>query len=1019
MSLFQQGALRHGMFALIGLALVLSAWAVRRIVVEEALKAGLALSGVTADFRVVALDFNSLVLRDVEIEHRGITSLLAQEIAFDYRLTEAFAGGVRGVEGLGVEAWARFDGRQVIMMGAPEPWKQGVRRSGSPMPNIDFDDLRVHIDTPLGEVILDADIAANRDRGWIIDANIVPARVAHMTSGQRPEQDIVPDTVPDVEETIGEGTAPTTGNGNGGYPSITIDEADILALLGPDSAEISARFIVTDITGASWSARELDTSLYLTGDMADPMDPTTLSLTGQMRVAGYGTALPRHRADALAARMAPTPAPWAAPALSPHLDALRATLADALTGVDVSAAADVRVLGDTWAFTLTQPLSASFLGDGRLVAGQADTPFVIDIKKKSFSLQNALIYLSTDRLTQATIDVSDVESARNDAGQRTFEMIGRASMSPWDVDGLAVAMEIAALRFAAVGENWTASAEGRAGAEGRRAGLAVSGLSTDFNIAIQAKDGRIRVTPRPGSVQGVRMAMGSILGVDVRDVSARLGEVRPGRAFLDAGATGIQAAARVADLELYAARRPVFGARLRAPSVELSFDTAADNGPRLDARLQGPRIDGLTQNNAIARIEARILNIQSQFTAPFTLSALFHALAISGDASPVEIADAAGEAEVRFAAGTLADGRLDLVRAELSDPRPVPRFEPLRVGFVGPLTGPVLQGRGWVKHAQTGRDLGDITVTADITGTSGQIEVLGANIAFVPGGFQPGDIMAQLGDVFPNANGVAAISGNVAWPAQMGNADGRLAVQAEPDLTLSARLLLDQFGFDADYGRVEGASGTVVFTDLLGLTTQGAQRVTIDKFNPGIPLKNGDVSFAMQGAERVVISTARFDVAGGQLVFEPIETTWRASERAGVARLIAADLNQAGSIFQSPTLRMEGGVSGVIPFLVDQRQVALQDARLRSDRSGRIRLRPGDDPVQGLSADPGLGVALRDLTYEQLTLSADGPLDGQLVVGLTVLGREASVNSAFTLDLQHWVRQDRPRGRTLGFGNTE
>ncbi|MDG2002703.1 MAG: hypothetical protein P8J20_05165, partial [Novosphingobium sp.] len=56
----------------------------------------------------------------------------------------------------------------------------------------------------------------------------------------------------------------------------------------------------------------------------------------------------------------------------------------------------------------------------------------------------------------------------------------------------------------------------------------------------------------------------------------------------------------------------------------------------------------------------------------------------------------------------------------------------------------------------------------------------------------------------------------------------------EEAITSSGQATTDSLDFAAAFGPVDGLSGTVVFTDLLGLVTAPNQQLNIAAINPGI-----------------------------------------------------------------------------------------------------------------------------------------------------------------------------------------
>lgn len=974
MTVLQNHAIRYGVFSAIGLGLVLCAWMVRRPVVEQALQTALALRGIQAEFQVTALDFGQLVLDDVSIgSAEGEADLSARRVRFDFRLSEVFAGGVQAISAEGMEARARIDRKRVQLLGAPEPWSPGLKRRGAPLPNISLEDLRLHVESPLGELVVDAQVFGDRVDGWLVEADGVPALI---------------------------------GSGDTG---VVVERVGVFASLAPDGAQLDVNAVLREAQAVNWHAKRAQVSVALTGVMGDPTDMETLRLSGPVSVRGEGVGITQALAEAAGAALAPEPAAWLSGAVKPHVSALRNGVVDAFTHSDFRLDGDLRVLGYTLALEWVEPVSVTLWGQDRLAVALGSTPVVVDARKGALSAKNLRMVLESERLTNASLVIRDADIRRRDGGRYDAVVNGLAKVSPWDVETLALAVEADSMRFRSVPGGWVLHATGKAGAEGARGQTVVRGLGVEFDVDVMTQPDEVRVLAHNGAGQTVFMDRGFVHGMNVRNVSMRFGEARPGRAFLRASSTDIGAAARLAEVDFTAAIPGVVGGRFRAPAAELSFNRSAQGGARADARLQGPRVDGLLNDNRVARLEARILNLQAQFAEFVTVSSLFQALGVSGDGLPVVVSDAAGEMRVRFDGFKPLDGTLNVARADISDgaaltPRQAgrERFAPVRLAMIGALEGGDLSAEGWIRHAATGAALSEYTLGVDLQKRTGQARLRSAELHFTPGGFQPGDVVARLGEVFPNVDGTVRFNGQLVRAAEGGAFLAPLTVD------------LADVGFDTNFGRLEGVSGQVALSDAILRETAGPQTVSVTRFDPGLPLYDGSVTFTLPGDGRVIIPSAQFTVAGGQVVIEPMDTVWDAGLREGVARVIAVDMGQVPGLFQPANLRLEGRISGLAPFVLDQRQLTVRGAQLRSDGPGRIRLRPPSEEPVGFVGEVGMGPVFRDVGFDWLSMTADGALDSDMVVGLEVLGGDGPLATTFSLDLGHWVREEPRRGRAFG-----
>ena len=85
---------------------------------------------------------------------------------------------------------------------------------------------------------------------------------------------------------------------------------------------------------------------------------------------------------------------------------------------------------------------------------------------------------------------------------------------------------------------------------------------------------------------------------------------------------------------------------------------------------------------------------------------------------------------------------------------------------------------------------------------------------------QPDTLTRLALGVIANAVGTVRGTGHIDWSPQ--------------GLTSSGRFATDGLDFAAVFGPVKGASGTIAFTDLLGLVTAPDQTLRIASVNPGV-----------------------------------------------------------------------------------------------------------------------------------------------------------------------------------------
>src|SRR5690606_34180446 len=100
----------------------------------------------------------------------------------------------------------------------------------------------------------------------------------------------------------------------------------------------------------------------------------------------------------------------------------------------------------------------------------------------------------------------------------------------------------------------------------------------------------------------------------------------------------------------------------------------------------------------------------------------------------------------------------------------------------------------------------------------------------------------------------------------------------ENSVTSTGRFSSDSLDLAAPFGPVKGASGTVEFSDLIGLTTAPRQRVHVRSVNPGVEVRDGTVTFQLRNGEVLALEGASWPFMGGTLTMRPVSLTFGAAE---------------------------------------------------------------------------------------------------------------------------------------------
>ncbi len=345
------------------------------------------------------------------------------------------------------------------------------------------------------------------------------------------------------------------------------------------------------------------------------------------------------------------------------------------------------------------------------------------------------------------------------------------------------------------------------------------------------------------------------------------------------------------------------------------------------------------------------------------------AAALDDPGSPVLIENAA-------AAWHLAGARLEFASASarIVDRTAPARFQPLRVtGGVATIANGELRARGAVSLAATGAALGRAEARHDIARGSGRARFDTGTLVF-GAALQPDEITESLRGIVANVRGPVVGSGQVEWTSSGLASRGTLRVDK---LALATEAL----------GPIDGIAGTIVFNDLLTLTTPPGQTLTVARINPGVPVDDGVVVFRMLAPDAAAIASIRWPYAGGTLTLAPVTIRAGDVRREFVITVDGLDAQLFLQRFDIKNLNVTGRFDGRLPLVFADGHGHIAAGRLVARAGGGLIQYVGNLGSEQAGAAARLAFdALRRLRYDNLTLDLDGDLDGELVTQVRFAG---------------------------------
>ncbi len=331
-------------------------------------------------------------------------------------------------------------------------------------------------------------------------------------------------------------------------------------------------------------------------------------------------------------------------------------------------------------------------------------------------------------------------------------------------------------------------------------------------------------------------------------------------------------------------------------------------------------------------------------------------------AVPLDILDATGNWQY-------ADGRLELTGGSLrvEDREAVDRFEPL-IARDATLTleDNRITADALLREPESERAVTQAHIVHDL-GTGTGFADLDVDELVFDEDMQPDTLTKLALGVVANANGTVRGAGRIDW-----NAD---------EVTSTGRFTTDNFDFAAAFGPVEGVSGTIEFTDLLGLVTAPRQRLRIHSFNPGIEVDEGELVYELDADYLMVIHGGRWPFIGGMLVLEPTQTRLAEAEtRRYTLRLEAVDAGEFVQRMDLSNIAATGLFDGTVPLVFDENGGRIEQGHLQSRPPGGNLSYVGELTYEDLSTMANFAFdALRSLDYREMEIFLDGSLTGEIV----------------------------------------
>lgn len=349
-----------------------------------------------------------------------------------------------------------------------------------------------------------------------------------------------------------------------------------------------------------------------------------------------------------------------------------------------------------------------------------------------------------------------------------------------------------------------------------------------------------------------------------------------------------------------------------------------------------------------------------------TVEGTFEAGEFALGAVPLDISEADGT-------WSYADGKLSLANAlfRVIDRQESARFEPLVAhDAILEFANGRIEARAALRHPASDTIVTEVAIEHDLASAVGHADLAVDSLRFDKQ-LQPADLSRLALGIVALADGTVNGSGRIDWRGS--------------DVVSTGSITTDDFDFAAEFGPVNGLSGTVRFSDLVALTTAPNQKLKIASINPGIEVFDGELTFELRDGQFLSLKHGIWPFVGGTLTLRPVNLNLKVpEERRYVIEIVGADAAQFVQQMDLGNISATGTFDGSFPLVFDENgDGRIVDGRLISRPPGGNLSYVGELTYEDLSAMGNYAFqTLRSLDYRQMTVVMNGLLSGEIITQL-------------------------------------
>jgi hypothetical protein len=347
------------------------------------------------------------------------------------------------------------------------------------------------------------------------------------------------------------------------------------------------------------------------------------------------------------------------------------------------------------------------------------------------------------------------------------------------------------------------------------------------------------------------------------------------------------------------------------------------------------------------------------------LSGTFAGVDAQMAAVPLDVTNAVGQ--WRYGDGALVLSGVDFDLKDRLDPA---RFEPLRSeGAKLALVNNRIVANSLLREAKTGREVGRAVIRHDLGSATGRAD-LNVDALVFDKAFQPAQLTRLALGVVANTAGTVQGQGVIDWSPRSVTSRGRFST--------------DNMDLAAAFGPVKGLSGTIEFTDLLGMVSVPNQKLKVASINPGIEVTDGLIDVSLLPDQVLRLHGADWPFLGGTLRLEPTELRMGLAEARRYTLTVAGiDAAKFLEKMELGNLAASGIFDGQFPLVFDANGGRIEEGSLVSRAPGGNVSYVGALTYENMGAMANFAFdALKSLDYKTMAIAMRGDLEGEIVTNV-------------------------------------